>query len=185
VADPRPGSSRTSGLNLGAFLVLSVLVGLFVLPNVFSTKSALVGKPAPDFALEVIGSADKGDRIHLAELKGRPVLIDFWASWCEACKVEAPVLDALARRHASRGLVVIGVATGDQPGDAARFAARHGLSYPIAYDAGDRVAATYGVSSLPTLVVIDASGNVTEVRTGYEGESALERIVLPLLQPPI
>lgn len=168
-----------------AFLVVSVLVGLFVLPNVFSMKSALVGKPAPDFALELISGADTGDRIHLAELKGHPVLIDFWASWCEACKVEAPVLDAIARRHNKRGLVVIGVATGDQSGDASRFAARHGLSYPIAYDTGDRVAATYGVSSLPTLVVIDANGNVTEVHTGYEGESALERIVLPLLQPPI
>jgi cytochrome c biogenesis protein CcmG, thiol:disulfide interchange protein DsbE len=168
-----------------AFLVLSVVAGLFVLPRMFSTTSALVGKPAPDFTLEVINGADKGDRIRLSDLKGHPVLIDFWASWCDACRVEAPVLDAVARRHKERGLVVIGVATGDQPGQASHFAARHGLSYPIAYDAGDRVAAAYGVSSLPTLVVVDASGNVTAVHSGYEGENALERIVLPLLDPPI
>jgi cytochrome c biogenesis protein CcmG, thiol:disulfide interchange protein DsbE len=176
-----PDSDRTSGLRMAAFLVLAVVFGVFVLPRIFQTTSALLGRPAPDFALDVIAGAGAGDRVHLDEMKGHPVLIDFWASWCEACTVEAPVLDAIGRRHRERGLVVIGVATSDQPGPALHFATRHRLSYPIVYDVGDRVAALYGVSSLPTLVVIDAHGNVVQVKTGYESESAIERIVAPLL----
>jgi len=66
-------------------------------------------------------------------------------------------------------------------GPAARFAAKHGLSYPIVYDAGDRIAALYGVRSLPTLVVIDTGGNVVEVHSGYESERALNRMIEPLL----
>jgi cytochrome c biogenesis protein CcmG/thiol:disulfide interchange protein DsbE len=162
-------------------VVLAVVFGLFVLPGILQSKSALVGKPAPDFALEVISGGAAGDRLHLAELRGHPVVIDFWASWCDACKVEAPVLNALGKRYKDRGLVVVGVATSDQPGAAARFATNHGLSYPIVYDAGENVAALYGVSSLPTLVVVDASGNVVKVHTGYESESSIERVVGPLL----
>jgi cytochrome c biogenesis protein CcmG, thiol:disulfide interchange protein DsbE len=178
-SDPKSGG--ISALRLAAFSILALAFGFFVLPRVFQTKSALVGKPAPDFALELIHGGETGDRVHLAELKGHPVVIDFWASWCDACKVEAPLLDAISRRHKDRGLVVIGVATSDQPGLAARFAAAHGLSYPIVYDAGDRVAALYGVSSLPTVVVVDAGGNVVEVHTGYESERALNRMIEPLL----
>jgi cytochrome c biogenesis protein CcmG, thiol:disulfide interchange protein DsbE len=181
MAATETGTGQTPALRVAALVVASVLVGMFVLPRIFPTTSALVGKPAPDFALEVIHGPGAGDRVHLAELKGHPVLIDFWASWCEACQVQAPVLDAVGKRHADRGLVVVGIATGDQPGQASRFAAKHGLSYPIVYDAADRVAALYGVSSLPTLVVVDGNGNVAAVHTGYESERAIERALVPLL----
>jgi cytochrome c biogenesis protein CcmG/thiol:disulfide interchange protein DsbE len=178
MAEPK---DRTSGARMVGLLALAVVFGLFVLPRIMQTKSPMIGKPAPDFALEVINGGGNGDRLHLSELRGHPVVIDFWASWCDACKVEAPVLNALGRRYKDRGLVVVGVATSDQPGAASRFAAKHGLSYPIVYDTGENVAALYGVSSLPTLVIVDSGGNVVQVHTGYESESAIERIVAPLL----
>jgi cytochrome c biogenesis protein CcmG, thiol:disulfide interchange protein DsbE len=179
MASQQPKSRQS--LRLVGFLMLAVAFGLFVLPRIFPGKSPLVGKPAPDFALDVIHGGSPGDRVRLADSKGHPVLIDFWASWCEACRVEAPSLDAIGRRYGARGLVVVGVATSDQPGAAAHFATSHRLSYPIVYDADDRTATLYGVSSLPTLVVVDANGNVVHVSTGYESERALDNLVAPLL----
>jgi cytochrome c biogenesis protein CcmG, thiol:disulfide interchange protein DsbE len=179
--EPERQSGSVPGLRALALFVLAVLVGVFVLPSIFPAASALVGKPAPDFALDVVHGGSSGDRVHLAELKGHPVVLDFWASWCDACRVEAPLLDALYRRHRARGLLVIGVATNDQPGSASRFAAKYDLSYPIVHDAGDRVSGLYGVNALPTLVLINADGNVTFVRSGFESERELERLVAPLL----
>jgi len=159
-----------------ALVALSVLFGFAILPRLFP-DTALVGHAAPDFALEVVTSDTHGDRIHLNELKGQAVLLDFWATWCEPCQVVAPILDRISRKHQGKGLVVVGVNTSDKPGLAPLFAKKKGLSYPIVYDEGDDVAQRYGVSNLPTLVVIDPEGNVIAVRAGLEDEGAIEDLV--------
>jgi len=159
-----------------ALVALSVLLGFAILPRIFP-ESTLVGRPAPDFALDVVTSGSSGDRIHLSELKGHAVILDFWATWCEPCQVVAPILDRISRKHQDRGLVVVGVNTSDQPGLAPVFAKKKGLSYPIVYDQGEEVARRYGVSNLPTLVVINAEGRVVAIRTGLEDESSIEDLV--------
>ncbi len=159
-----------------ALVALSVLFGFAILPRIFP-ESTLVGRPAPDFALDVVIGGSSGDRIHLSELKGHAVILDFWATWCEPCQVVAPILDRISRKHQDRGLVVVGVNTSDQPGLAPVFAKKKGLSYPIVYDQGEEVARRYGVSNLPTLVVINAEGRVVAIRTGLEDESSIEDLV--------
>ena len=158
-----------------ALLALSLFLGITILPRFF-VKNALVGQEAPDFSLAVVTNAE-GDRIRLRDLKGHPVLLDFWATWCEPCQIVAPILDRVSRKHRERGLVVVGVNTSDRPGLAPIFARKKGLSYPIVYDSDDEVARRYGVNNLPTLVVINAAGNVVAVQTGIEDEGSLEDLV--------
>src|SRR4051794_10612670 len=139
-----------------ALVALSVLFGFAILPRLFEANNSLVGKPAPDFALELVTGGTVGDRIHLEELRGNAVVLDFWATWCQPCQRIAPILDRISRKHQGKGLVVVGVNTSDQRGLAPAFAKQKGLSYPIVYDEGDEVAQRYGVTNLPTLVVINA-----------------------------
>jgi len=181
MAERQPVSGKRVYPGAVAIIAFGVLLGLSVLPRLFPAARGLVGKPAPDFVLDVVHNGDRGDRVHLAELKGHPVVLDFWATWCGPCQVQAPVLDRLSRRLGPRGLVVLGIDTNDQPGLAARFALQKGLSYPIVYDAGDQTATLYGVGTLPTLFVIDAGGQVVAVRFGPESEAALDELVAPLL----
>src|SRR4051794_24792216 len=98
-----------------ALIALSVLFGFAILPRLLP-DTALVGKAAPDFALDVVGDGADKSRIHLEDLKGQTVLLDFWATWCQPCQVVAPMLDRISRKHQGKGLVVVGVNTSDQPG---------------------------------------------------------------------
>jgi cytochrome c biogenesis protein CcmG/thiol:disulfide interchange protein DsbE len=155
---------------------LSGLLAITILPRFFD-KNPLVGHEAPDFSLEIVTSGANGDRIHLAALKGHPVILDFWATWCEPCQVVAPILDRVSRKNQGKGLVVVGVNTSDRPGLAPLFAKKKGLSYPIVYDSDEEVARLYGVSNLPTLIVINSAGHIVAVQTGFESESSLEELV--------
>lgn len=182
MAGRAPSSSRSFFYPAAVtLLALSVLVGFALLPRLFpGGRSAFVGKPAPDFALEILHNGDAGDRIRLAELKGRPVLLDFWATWCKPCQIGAPVLDRVYRRLKDKGVVVVGINTSDPQGrEMARpFAEAKKLSYPIVFDDGDEVAARYGVTTLPTVVLIDAEGNIVAIRTGLADEGTLEELFL-------
>lgn len=167
-----------------AFLALLVAVVLLIaafLPRFSSSKNPLVGKEAPGFALEVVHNGEPGARLDLAELRGKPVILDFWATWCGPCRMEAPILDRVAQRYKDRGLVVVGVNTADGPGRAGPVAAKMGLSYPIVFDATKSVGDIYGVESLPTLVVIGRDGQVKAVRTGLVDEASLEALVAKAL----
>jgi thiol-disulfide isomerase/thioredoxin len=172
----RAEGSRTTHPALVAALAFVVVAAALAGPFLFRRRGALVGKPAPDFTLEIVNQAP-GDRLHLAELRGKPVLLDFWATWCGPCQAETPVLERLSQRVRARGITVIGINTSDEPGLAAAYARKRHVTYPIVYDAGDRVASSYQVSGLPTLVVVDARGDVTAVRTGFEDEAELDALL--------
>lgn len=161
-------------------LALSVLVGFALLPRLFpSAQSAFVGKEAPDFALEILHNGEAGGRVSLKELRGQTVLLDFWATWCRPCQIGAPVLDRVYRRLRDKGVVVVGVNTSDPQGRelAAEFAQAKKLSYPIVFDDGDEIAAQYGVTTLPTVVVIDGEGKVVAIRSGLADEAQLEELL--------
>jgi thiol-disulfide isomerase/thioredoxin len=121
----------------------------------------------------------------LAAMRGRVVVLDFWATWCGPCRIVAPKLSALQDRYGAQGLTVLGVAADDAQ-DIAAFASRTAVSYSLAADSQGETSRAYGVSSLPTLLVIDKAGVVREVAIGYEpGEDAwLESKVRSLLAEP-
>ena len=172
-------------------LVLAVCVGFgfAFLPKIFrNAGGAMVGKPAPDFALDLVANAAGGGaatagKTHLAlsELKGHPVVLDFWATWCGPCQAQSPVLDGVAHRYADRGVVVLGVNTSDAPGAAARWTSAHGISYPVVFDEEQDAAHKYGVDSLPTIVVLDREGKVKAMRTGFTDQAEVESLVRQVL----
>jgi thiol-disulfide isomerase/thioredoxin len=176
MAEPEFYSGKVLYPAIAVLVALSALFGLAILPR-FSTGASYVGKAAPDVTLPVAANGDEGARMRLSDLKGRAVVLDFWASWCGPCKLQAPILDRVARRYEPRGLVVLGINVDDTPELARSFATRKGLSYPILVDEGKAASAAYDVDKLPSLVVIDKEGRVVSYTTGLVDEGALDEIV--------
>jgi cytochrome c biogenesis protein CcmG, thiol:disulfide interchange protein DsbE len=177
MAPPAP-AEETSGLAIGA-LVVALVAGFALLPRLFaSSGSALDGSDAPDVSLPFVANAPAGaTNLSMSGLHGSAVLLDFWATWCGPCQAEAPVVDRAAQRYSGQGLAVIGVNTSDESGNAAPFAKRHHLSYPIAFDEGQRAALAYKVESLPTLVLVSKTGKVIAVRTGVTSDAELDALI--------
>jgi peroxiredoxin len=136
--------------------------------------AAQKGFLAPDFALE---TAD-GETIRLSELRGRPVVMNVWASWCPPCREEMPALERVYQAYQQQGAVVLGVNSTiqDQRQDALAFTAGQGLTFPILFDADGEVTKLYGVRALPTTYFIDAQGVIQEVIAGGPMSEALLRI---------
>ena len=110
-----------------------------------SNMSPLDGHPAPDFTLAIL-SARPGPPIHLASLKGKPVMLNFWASWCDPCKQEAPLLEATWQQVRSQGIVFLGIDFEDRQSDGLSFLQTYGITYPNVIDASGSVAINYGVT---------------------------------------
>lgn len=161
-------------------LVGALVFGLVLLPRMDPSRSALVSELAPDFALDVIHEGEEGSRIRLSNLRGKPVLLDFWASWCGPCRMQAPIVDQIAREYGDR-LHVVGVDTGDALEPARVFAKQAKLSYPSVFDPDGAAAKSYAVSTLPTLVLIDKEGKVRMVRSSVMQRDALKAAIDPLL----
>ena len=124
-----------------------------------------IGSPAPDFALTDL----EGQPVQLSALRGAPVLLNFFKSTCPWCQVEMPKLGAVYRRHTDVNVNVIGVVVGrDDEASARRFAEQHQLSFPQAVDHDRKVREDYSLVRVPTVVAVDAQGNVARV---YEGSA--------------
>lgn len=162
---------------LTAALGAGALFALAALPRLVPPAAGMVGKPAPEVVLPVAANGRIGQQMSLAELKGRPVLLDFWASWCGPCSMVAPVVDRVARRYEKKGLVVLGVNVDDPPEVIRAYATKKGLSYPMVIDAAKAASLKYGVEKLPSLVMIDKEGNVRAFLTGLVDEASLNEIV--------
>ena len=140
------------------------------------------------FTASVIANAPDGadaaqPTMTLSALRGHPVVLDFWATWCGPCQAEAPIVNGISQRFKDRGLVVIGVNTSDASGRtlAPAFAKRKGLTFPIVFDEDDVIAHKYSVENLPTLIVLNKEGKITAVRRGVTSDTELERLVRSVL----
>jgi thiol-disulfide isomerase/thioredoxin len=143
----------------------------------------LVGAFAPTWKdIEVVSGSFPSS---IGFMRGRVVLLDFWATWCGPCRVVIPKLDALQARFGAQGLSVLGVST-EEAQEVALFTQRMAVRYGVAVDRHGQTTRSYGVGSLPTLVVIDKRGVVRDVAIGYDpGEDArLDATVRSLLAEP-
>jgi thiol-disulfide isomerase/thioredoxin len=118
-------------------------------------------KTASDFTLY----STRGKMFHLADLQGKPVVIDFWASWCGPCRSAIPVLERIHQDFKERGVVVLGINVHDNQ-NPAQTMQDLGATYPALIE-GDAVAKSYGVEGLPTVIVIGADGQVLYRETGF------------------
>jgi cytochrome c biogenesis protein CcmG/thiol:disulfide interchange protein DsbE len=142
-------------------------------------------RPAAEFTLPIAAGdgAAHGDRVSLEQLRGRIVLLDFWASWCGPCAQSIPILNRIQTDFAGEPVTVLGVNV--EPELSARqLAAAHdafGTEFPSVRDDGGLEEA-YGVTSLPTLIVIDGEGQVREIRAGVPDEQRLRALITDLLR---
>jgi peroxiredoxin len=127
-----------------------------------STSHPLRGEPAPDFSL----AARKGGAASLSAYAGQVVLVDFWATWCEPCRLSFPQYQALARRHGSN-VVVLGISEDDEDAGIDRFIEETGANFPVAWDGDKSLAQRYRINSMPTLFIIDKNGLVRYVHSGF------------------
>lgn len=130
--------------------------------------------PAPAFRLDRL---DGPGKISLASYRGRPVIINFWASWCIPCKEEAPLLEAVWKQYRDRGLVVLGVDINDVRGEARRFARENGMSYPLAYDGPGKTTTAYGLTGVPETFFVASNGKLVceRLQAGVHLKSNRER----------
>jgi len=141
-----------------ALACVAGLLALLVWSVVHQQHAPGVGSMAPAFTLRRLGGPGK---ISLASFRGRPVVLNFWASWCEPCKSEAAVLERDWKSDRSRGVVFLGVDFHDLDSDARRFVSAHGLTFPMLEDgSGNVTQGSYGVSQVPETYVLDRQGRV-------------------------
>ena len=126
------------------------------------TEAALVGKPAPDFELDLLG----GKKFHLAENKGKVIVLDFWATWCGPCLQAMPQIDKVTHEFADKGVQLIAVNLQEGPDKITAMLERQKLSPTVALDKDGIVAEKYGANAIPQTVVIDREGKVTRLFIG-------------------
>lgn len=152
------------------------------------TKVTLTGSPsgvtpkpgelAPAFALDKL----EGGSLALADLRGSPLMINFWATWCPPCRGEMPDLDALQRQHRDAGLVVLAVNLQEDAPTVRRYADTLGLTLPIVLDRNGRVADRYNLTALPTTYFVDREGVVRDLNIGALTAKGLRTKVAKILE---
>lgn len=164
------------------WFVLLLLVGLGWIwvgrvPNDSSAAGSLppapaIGHPAPDFSLDTLS----GERFTLSELRGTPVVLNFWATWCPPCRAELPELAAASARLAGQ-VAIIGVNQAEARPDVQTFATGLSLPFPVPLDERGDASQIYRVRSLPTTFFIDRQGIIRQVQVGPVTEATLVQLL--------
>ena len=158
-----------------AVLVVGAVAGIGASRSTDPEDRVAVEGDAPAFDLPRVGA--EGDRVRLADFAGRPVVVNFWASWCVPCRKEMPALQAAAERLEGR-VVFVGVNHQDGQSSAAEFEREVGVTYPSGYDPDGAVAREFGVVGLPTTVLVDARGRIVARSLGELTEDELDELVV-------
>ncbi|MDQ2711128.1 MAG: TlpA family protein disulfide reductase [Acidobacteriota bacterium] len=141
--------------------------------NADKIKKQLARKTAPDLALTDM----QGKTIKLSELKGRTVLLDFWATWCGPCRADGPSLDKLHQKYGGNNLTIIGVSVDEDRTVVQKFLGEHPHQYSIALTTENEIPEAYRIGVFPTYIVIDSEGNLASATEGDKGFSELRRLL--------
>lgn len=173
--------SRLPGRRVLHAALLAVLVLPALIWLIFSSPgapaegaNAKVGETAPDFTLELFDGETFTLSEHLA-VDGRPVVLNFWASWCVPCRVEMPAFDAVARSRPE--VLFLGVAVQDTEAAARQFAEEVAVSYPLGLDADGAIIELYPVLGLPTTLFITPDGTLADHWAGQLHQDSLESLI--------
>lgn len=163
--------------------VLFAALGLFVLVRLAPHLGAIIGVRsgqdiAPDFAVTTLD----GEVLSSSALRGKVVLVNFWATWCLPCRAEMPLLERMWKRHKAGGFVLVGFST-DRTGEGSvrKFLAERGISYHVAIVGQEIEAAFGGVRGIPTTFLLDQTGRIRHRVVGPLAPASLELAVRRLL----
>ncbi len=146
----------TRAFQATALVAVAALFVLLVWRLTHQSKPPKIGGPAPVFTAKRL---DASGTIDLASLRGKPVVLNFFASWCEPCKAESKVLETAARQYKNR-VVFLGVDYHDVTSDGRHFLQAHGITYPTVQDGSGMVGDRYGLTGVPETYFIDAQGRL-------------------------
>lgn len=186
MSDQLSGRLRV-GVQAAAVALVAALLGLLAWKLVqgeseVTTELSRGGAPeAPAFTLERLDG--KGE-LALSSLRGKPVVLNFWAAWCGPCKDEAPLLQEASERWRDEGVAFVGIDVKDFREDARAFVARYGITYPNVYDGKGSTVGRYGVTGFPETYFIDAEGRVRyriagPVEDAEEVDAGIRRALAP------
>ncbi|GHO89587.1 TlpA family protein disulfide reductase [Dictyobacter formicarum] len=186
--------NRSRKRNIVVFVVTNILIiGVLVLlwtqlttpattathspddPSVVGeVSSPLIGKAAPAFELPLLNG--NGEKVKLADYKGKPVIVNFWASWCDPCNAEAPFLQSSWLDLKSKGVVMIGIDGGETTSAGSKFLQKYGVTYTnIADNVGGDTSIAYGVTRMPETFFIDRDGKVVSHWIGALDSAGLQK----------
>ncbi len=155
-----PAARRLLFTLMGVGLVL-ILLGYGFYQDPRYIPSPLVGGPAPDFSLDTF----KGETVRLSDLRGKTVLLDFWASWCLPCRAEARELEAAWKRQGD-DVVFLGINIQDSKAEALKFIDEFGITFLNGQDADGKVSVDYGVWGIPEAFFLSPAGRITYKHVG-------------------
>lgn len=171
----RTGTALAAGAAGLAVVALVALIASQISSNPTIVRSPLIGKPAPTFELPGVD----GGVVRSSDFAGRPYVINFWATWCVACRKEHPYLMSFYQTWAPKGLGMVGIVYNDDMAKVRDFRAEMNAtgSYPDVMDPGGRTALDFGVYGVPETFVVDANGIVVAKLIGQAMPGSLDRIL--------
>lgn len=163
-----PQNKRRRNIIISVVVILfnvglaALLLALVLTPVSHPPSDPLVGHHAPGFTLAMLRPQAGKSSLSLADFKGRPVVLNFWASWCDPCKQEAPLLENSWKQVQAQGkdVVILGIDFQESISAGASFLRQYGITYQSVADARGTAADAYGVTSLPATIFINRSGTV-------------------------
>jgi len=154
-------------------LLIILTLGLLIASCSGGTEQvATAGSQAPDFQLLNLD----GQPVSLSNLRGKPVLVNFWATWCPPCRAEMPFIQEIFREWSDAGLVILAIDIGENPSTVKGFMESYGFSFPVLLDTSRDVALKYNVRGIPTTFFIDKNGIIKVVKVGaFPSKAAIEK----------
>ena len=166
-----------AGLVLAAGVAVLLVIQQDADTETPSRSRSTVKELAPDFTL---ASLDGGS-LRYGEIKGKPILINFFASWCLPCREEMPAIERIAREYKAKGVVFLGVAVDDTEAKMREFLTRFDVSFPVGLDSGATIQKSFGVYGIPTTYFIDRQGVINYFHAGAVTEELLRHELDKLL----
>ena len=179
--------SRNSRLGIIAVVIIAVV---FVALLCLGMRKAVVDRPdgvAPDFEVQFFNGYEWEDKptANLSDFKGQPIVLNFWASWCVECRIEAELLENTWREYRDDGVIFLGVAYVDVEPKSIAYLQEYDITYPNAPDLRSSVSDKYDITGVPETFFIDQEGNVIHVQLGPVNETMLTGLIDQMLAGPI